>query len=223
VPHASALTNDSTENGDEDVSWTETSFVGLPSSHCLGNEQKPNLTDLMTQFLALDKCLPRRKHLQVLNISCPQGVDTNIDALLYDLEWLCILQKTHGWTVKSSNRFADPDFSTILVNDQDRENLLQRMRLNHPLVGPILAIPNNFVMTVLPHGSMGSDYSVNGGRMIGNPQTDMLLQTLGLNHIITIPYGQIPSVHSKPCYLPTYDSDRSKKTSIDRNEIELDL
>jgi len=50
------------------------------------------------------------------------------------------------------------------------------------------AIPLNFSMTIQPHGTIGSNERVNGGRMVGNPQTDSLLEKLKLNHIVTTPY-----------------------------------
>merc|ERR1712238_490533 len=49
-------------------------------------------------------------------------------------------------------------------------------------------IPNNFSITSLPHGTIGSETRLNDGRMIGNPQTDELLHILRLNHIHTVPY-----------------------------------
>lgn len=49
-------------------------------------------------------------------------------------------------------------------------------------------IPHNFTMTAHPHGTVGSDTPMGGGKMIGNPQTDDILSLLGLDHIITTPY-----------------------------------
>jgi lariat debranching enzyme len=42
-----------------------TQFVAPSTSMC---QSGPDLTDLMTQFLALDKCLPRRQYLSIVNI-----------------------------------------------------------------------------------------------------------------------------------------------------------
>ena len=55
---------------------TKTRFVGLESESCF-NKQMNDLTAQMTQFLALDKCLPKRKHLQIMTI--PTSTQNNDD------------------------------------------------------------------------------------------------------------------------------------------------
>lgn len=52
-----------------------------------------------TKFLALDKCLPKRQHLQILEL--PQEYDGD-KALKYDAEWLAVLRNTnHLLTVRN--------------------------------------------------------------------------------------------------------------------------
>lgn len=52
-----------------------------------------------TKFLALDKCLPKRRHLQILNIPSEYDGDKK---LKYDEEWLAILKSTnHLLSVKN--------------------------------------------------------------------------------------------------------------------------
>lgn len=45
----------------------------------------------MTKFLALDKCLPRRRHLQILHVDEFDGDKR----LKHDVEWLAILKNTN--------------------------------------------------------------------------------------------------------------------------------
>lgn len=53
-----------------------------------------------TKFLALDKCLPRRRHLQILEV-----LSSDVEPCLkYDAEWLAILKNTnHLLVVKNVN------------------------------------------------------------------------------------------------------------------------
>ena len=89
---------DAQNKGAEDT--TTTQFVAPESSTtaCLDG-QLPDLTDLMTQFLSLDKCLPRRQYLSIVHIPVEEQTSEKLE---YDLEWLAVLRKTHD--LSSANR-----------------------------------------------------------------------------------------------------------------------
>ena len=69
--------------------------------HCQYAALVKHDNDTETKFLALDKCLPKRRHLQILDV--PSEYDGEL-SLSYDVEWLAILKNTnHLLTVKNIN------------------------------------------------------------------------------------------------------------------------
>lgn len=68
--------------------------------HCKFAALVPHSDTEATRFLALDKCLPKRRFLQIVEI--PHVENSEIE-LHYDLEWLTILFLTnHLLSVKSN-------------------------------------------------------------------------------------------------------------------------
>ena len=118
-----------------------TEFHGLESSNakCTAADGSTveDLTEQMTRFLALDKCLPRRQFLSVLNVTPPLPVPTateNSDApsedekqttrpsryrLEYDPEWLAIVRKTHHLTSTQRQRVNVPDDPTDVISPEE--------------------------------------------------------------------------------------------------------
>ena len=83
---------------------------------CLPVGVKPNMAPnaTSTQFLALDKCLPRREFLEVLDVA-PSASTSGSAAepegppqLEYDPEWLAILRTYHHLMSHSRDRVALP-------------------------------------------------------------------------------------------------------------------
>jgi lariat debranching enzyme len=150
--------------------------------NCNGND----LTEQMTQFLSLDKCLPRRQYLSLLHVpfvsSSTSSLSSNQLILEYDAEWLALLKKTYSWnTPDERHDYESPKGwdSSVRILNTDLEWILNRL-------DGILEIPNNFVPTVPafhPHEGLQPPLP-----RMGNPQTDHFLQVLDLPHVITIPY-----------------------------------
>jgi lariat debranching enzyme len=180
-----------------------TTFLSPESTDpCAG----PDLTDLMTQFLSLDKCLPRRQYLSIVHIPVEER---NSDARLeYDPEWLAILRKTHNLTDTGRRRVKLPAQPEAVTSE---EIAWVRERL-----GQTLVIPENCRMTVPPHA--GPTHPIPSHlpqpfQMMGNPQTDQLLNILQMDHILTVPYHESVAEHGR--------TDHSAKV-VDENEVDID-
>jgi lariat debranching enzyme len=187
-----------------------TQFVGIESKDpCTG----PDLTEQMTRFLSLDKCLPRRQYLSIVHIPV---AERQTDARLqYDLDWLAVIFKTHELTQTHDGTVTLPS-RIDPVTQEDIEALKQRLKDN--LGGGFsLDIPRNFAITAPPHSGPPSPLPQPLPRplpQMGNPQTDWLLTLLDLRHIATIPYA--PLEHASQVRGP------QGTDGFDENEIELE-
>lgn len=127
-----------------------------------------------TKFLSLDKCLPKRDFLQILNIKHKKPLKLELDA-----EWMAILKSTnHLLHLKKSNCYMPTpgideryDFK---VSDEEMKSIQEDF-------GGDLSIPDNFVQT-------GSVYTVGGfnnyrsNESLINDQTTLLCDMLGITN-----------------------------------------
>jgi len=75
-----------------------------------------------TKFLALDKCLPRRSFLEVLDVQTPQPVTDTGPVFTLDPEWLAISKALHPFlsTTKTGLPLPSEETARVLV-DRERE------------------------------------------------------------------------------------------------------
>jgi hypothetical protein len=135
--------------------------------------------------------------------------ERNSDGRLeYDPEWLAILRKTHNRTETGRQRVNLPSQPESVTSE---EIAWVRERLGESVV-----IPENCRMTVPAH--TGPTHPIPSHlprpfQMMGNPQTDRLLEILQLDHIVTIPFHETVVEHGW--------TDRSAKV-VDENEVDID-
>jgi lariat debranching enzyme len=201
-------TEDGVEEQTEAPACETTQFHSIESTdNCHGDD----LTEQMTRFLSLDKCLPRRQFLSILHIPATKPKDM----IEYDAEWLAILKKTHDLTVTDRKRVCVPH-EHVKVTGEELEAIQTRF--------PNLAIPNNFCITVPPHDPR--DRFLPPLPIMGNPQCDDFLGLLGLRHLVTVPFqSHEVLVDGNAIDLDEEDEiDASARAEfeVDNNEIDLD-
>jgi lariat debranching enzyme len=194
-----APTSDETNDKDS-TGELMTQFRSLESNKTCDNTE--DLTDQMTRFLSLDKCLPRRQYLSIVHVTGSSATPK----LEYDVEWLAVLKKTHHLTVSERRRVYIPDELVTVTND-DVEWIRTRFEGS-------FEIPNDFATTVSPF-TPGEAVRPPLSRM-GNPQTDRLLQKLDLQHIITVPYHQEQDVVDEN-EIDLEDDEEDDSTNADMN------
>ncbi|KIL68422.1 hypothetical protein M378DRAFT_158220 [Amanita muscaria Koide BX008] len=71
-----------------------------------------------TRFLALDKCLPRRKYLEVIDLDSDNS--SQPPNLCFDPEWLAVTRAFQPWlsTTRSQRQFPDEDGARRMVSEE---------------------------------------------------------------------------------------------------------
>ena len=239
VTEAEARNAEGEKNPNVDSDTNATHFVGMETNEgiCPTSEETniQSLTDQMTRFLSLDKCLPKRRHIQVLHVEPSSSRETgegeaSIDGLSnqhswleYDEQWLAIHRRTEDWSQRTHNKLNLPqdEFQQAPLSSDELQDIINRFTVTASNEGnsqgalPFLAIPLNFVQTVRPHNPRGMQQYGPPCSMVGNPQTDQFLEMLGMEHKLTIPFQNDVNTRSIP-------APPQMRMPTDENEIVLD-
>lgn len=136
-----------------------------------------------TKFLALDKCLPNRRFLQIIDFDEPKS---ECNRLEYDLEWLTILSTTKHLThVKAvANYMPGPGTDASVrwdfrPTDDEKNSILNQ--LNGDLV-----IPNNFERTTPPYDPNRRPPMTHQPKPVQNPQTTDFCNRLNIDDPLTL-------------------------------------
>ncbi|KYN34191.1 Lariat debranching enzyme [Trachymyrmex septentrionalis] len=130
----------------------------------------------VTKFLALDKCLPKRKFLQVLEVRSQEDGPIQLN---YDLEWLTILYLTnHLLSVKSSIHYMPGQYGggrwTYTPTAKEKQTVYEKFGSN-------LQIPLNFTQTVKPYDPCDMNTQIEWPRLLINDQTTRFCRMLGID------------------------------------------
>ncbi|XP_018052069.1 PREDICTED: lariat debranching enzyme [Atta colombica] len=130
----------------------------------------------VTKFLALDKCLPKRKFLQVLEVRSQEDGPIQLN---YDLEWLTILHLTnHLLSIKSSIHYMPGQYGggrwTYTPTAKEKQTVYEKFGSN-------LRIPLNFTRTVKPYDPCDTNTRIEWPRLLINDQTTRFCRMLGID------------------------------------------
>ncbi|KAJ8352885.1 hypothetical protein SKAU_G00243610 [Synaphobranchus kaupii] len=131
-----------------------------------------------TKFLSLDKCLPHRDFLQVVEVADRPGSSVHLE---YDPEWLAILKATDSLQKVSTYNWNPPQDNGLHAKWDYSASEVAMLEVVGELGGE-LRIPENFSITVpaydpsRPQPQLAPAYAT-------NPQTTELCATLGLTDI----------------------------------------
>ena len=111
-------------------------------------EHPPEISNKLTEFLALDKCLPKRHFLQLLAAPSDPDVETSRPFKLeYDREWLAI---TRSFALDEHLQLGDPDATMPKLKAQaDYADAIEKRRswIDENISQSHLVVPGTFEIT----------------------------------------------------------------------------
>lgn len=165
----------------------------------------------VTKFLALDKCLPGRKFLQVVDIDSAPGPYE----IQYDEEWMAITrQYNHLFPLKRTGGYFTSNNSDSQLSKQD---CLEFVRRKLQARG---AKPFEFSQTAPPYNPSQRVPNASIPEHNRNPQTEALLELLELPYLLDNT-AESSEVTNNPAPAPSTHTDaNSEEIPLDEEEEE---
>lgn len=141
------------------------------------------ITNALTRFLALDKCLPERQFLQILELNPVNSAEdtTGPYVFSYDKEWLAITRvfaselRLGDRAVQNPEHKGEAFYRTQIEKEEAwvEENIVKR---------GLMKIPENFEVTAPVYDPSVGIYTKEQPREYSNPQTTAFCQLLAINN-----------------------------------------
>ncbi|KAG1444840.1 hypothetical protein G6F55_012184 [Rhizopus delemar] len=163
-----------------------------------------------TKFLSLDKCLPRRQFLEIVNIPSPNDENGDYD-FYYDMEWLSITKAMNNYLSISRAQTAIPSDKVLKEAIEKERHLLEEQRKCGILD---LKIPHNFEPTapvpliIIPSSNNRSNIYLYKKleHAFLNPQTTLFCNSIGIENKINVPEQHFSQANTSLKSIPVQSS-----------------
>ena len=165
----------------------------------------PEIKNMTTNFLALDKVIPGRSFLEMMEIPTKQPLQRPLK-LEYDAEWLAITRAMAEELQLSSDASPNPTLPPDLGQDAylpriEREEAWVQ---EHIVAKNLLGVPENFVAVAPPHDEGQDIKAAEQPREYPNPQTQQFCDLIGIDNRLAMSESEISSRMANAPPIPTY-------------------